>query len=150
VTAPDTAMTGVPFDFAVTATDPYGNTDTGYAGTVVFSTMDPAGTFSLVSYTFRAADRGMAIFPQGATLNTVGTWDVTATDSSDPTITGSAFVNVPAGPGPGSGYRSRTARGRLDDSQMISLLIVSPSLGMGAEAVENVAKNEGLSALSSS
>jgi hypothetical protein len=150
VTAPGTAMTGVPFDFAVTATDPYANTDTGYAGTVVFSTMDPAGTFSPVSYTFQAADQGMAIFPQGATLNTVGTWDVTATDSSNPTITGSASVNVPAGPGPGYRDRSRTARSRLDDSQAISPPIGSSKLGMAAEAAENFAKSDGLLALSSS
>jgi hypothetical protein len=102
ISAPATAMTGVPFDFSVTATDPFGNTDTSYTGTVVFSTMDPAGTFSPASYTFQPTDQGRAVFPQGATLNTVGTWDVTATDTNDSTITGSAFVNVPAGPGIGS------------------------------------------------
>ncbi len=148
ITAPDTAMAGVPFDFAVTATDPYGNTDTSYAGTVIFSTMDPAGTFSPTGYTFQAADEGMAIFPQGATLNTAGTWDVTATDSSDPTITGSTFVNVPAGPG--SGHRSRSAGGRLDESRAFSLPIVSPSLGTAAAAVANVVKSKGVLALPSS
>ncbi len=92
--APSTAMTGVPFDFSVTATDPYGNTDTNYLGTVTFSTMDPAGTFSPTSYTFGPGDQGSATFPMGCTLNTIGTWDVTATDTNG--LTGSAFVDVPA------------------------------------------------------
>jgi hypothetical protein len=101
VGAPDTVVAGTPFDFTVTAVDPYGNTDTNYQGTVVFSTMDPAGTFNPTGYTFQAAgDMGTALFPMGATLNTAGsTWDITATDTAIG-ITGSAYVTVNGGPAP--------------------------------------------------
>jgi hypothetical protein len=103
VGAPAAATAGVAFDFTVTAVDPYGNTDTTYAGTVGFSTQDPAGTFNPNGYTFQPGDMGAATFPQGATLNTAGnTWDVTATDATSG-ITGSANVTVtgaaPAPPG---------------------------------------------------
>jgi hypothetical protein len=100
VTAPASATAGVPFDFTVTAIDPYGNTDTHYTGTVVFSTLDPAGSLSPTGYTFQPGDMGMATFPMGATLNTAGyTWDVTATDAVSG-ITGSAFVTGTGDPQP--------------------------------------------------
>jgi hypothetical protein len=97
VAAPAGATAGAAFDFTVTATDPYGNTDTNYQGTVVFSTLDPAGGFNPTGYAFQPGDLGVATFPLGATLNTAGTWDVTATDTVSG-ITGSAYVAVSAGP----------------------------------------------------
>ena len=99
VSAPATVTAGTAFDFTVTALDPYGNTDTNYTGTVAFSTMDPAGTFAQATYTFMPSDMGTATFAMGATLNTAGTWDVTATDAASG-ITGAATVTVqPPGPG---------------------------------------------------
>jgi hypothetical protein len=96
VTAPATVTAGTPFDVTVTAVDEFGQTALGYTGTVVFSTMDPAGTFNPAGYTFQASDMGTALFPMGATLNTAGsTWDVTATDTTSG-ITGSAYVAVSA------------------------------------------------------
>src|SRR5207248_1377319 len=44
VTAPAGATAGTPFSFTVTARDPFGNTDTGYAGTVHFTSTDGAAT----------------------------------------------------------------------------------------------------------
>jgi len=38
------ASAGLPFPFTVTARDPYGNTDAGYAGAVVFASSDPGAT----------------------------------------------------------------------------------------------------------
>jgi hypothetical protein len=100
VTAPGSVTAGTPFDFAVTAVDPYGNTDLNYQGTVAFSTQDPAGTFNPTAYSFQPGDNGTALFPQGATLNTPNnTWDVTATDTGSG-ITGLAYVAVTAGPAP--------------------------------------------------
>jgi hypothetical protein len=97
---PDTVVAGTPFDFTVTAIDPYGNTDTNYQGSVVFSTMDPAGTFNPTGYTFQPGNMGTAVFPMGATLNTPGgAWDITATDSVSG-ISGSAYVTVNGGPAP--------------------------------------------------
>jgi len=95
--AVDTVVAGTPFDFTVTVQDAYNNTVTGYTGTVSFSSGDPAGATLPDNYTFTTGtggDNGVHTFAGGATLYTVGTWDVTATDSSDPTITGSAFVTV--------------------------------------------------------
>jgi hypothetical protein len=111
VTAPATVTAGTPFDFTVTAVDMFGQTALGYTGTVVFSTMDPAGTFNPTGYTFQASDMGTALFPLGATLNTAGsTWDVTATDTTSG-ITGSASVAVSAGlaPSPRPGGRGGSA-----------------------------------------
>jgi hypothetical protein len=108
VRAPASATAGTAFDFTVTAVDPYGNTDGNYTGTVAFSAMDPAGTFTPSGYTFQAGDMGTAVFPSGATLNTAGsTWDVTATDTGSG-ITGSAYVTVSAGPAPHRRLRRRT------------------------------------------
>jgi hypothetical protein len=88
---PDIA--GTPFDVIVTAQDPYGNTDTGYLGTVHFSSADPYGASLPADFSFRNVDQGFHRFPRGATLYTAGTWDVTATDTQS-SITGSANVNV--------------------------------------------------------
>jgi len=44
VAAPTPVTPHVPFNFTVTALDAYGNTATGYAGTVHFSSNDPAAT----------------------------------------------------------------------------------------------------------
>jgi hypothetical protein len=94
--ASDPQPAGVPFDVTVIATDPYGNVDTNYTGTVTFSSQDPAGATLPANYTFQPSDQGQATFA-GVSLYTEGTWDVTATDTVSG-ITGSAFVNVQAAP----------------------------------------------------
>jgi hypothetical protein len=120
ITAPTNAAPGVPFDFTVTATDPYGNTDTNYTGTVAFSTMDPAGTFAPAGYTFQTPDMGTASFPMGATLTTAGTWDVTATDVNSG-ITGSAFVTVASG-----SPSRRDGTGRAGRFPILSATLLAP------------------------
>jgi hypothetical protein len=75
---PDIA--GTAFDVTVVATDPYGNTDTGYTGTVHFSSADPYGAGLPADYTFTAADQGVHTFAAGATLYTAST---TALDYSN-------------------------------------------------------------------
>jgi hypothetical protein len=90
-------IAGTSFDVTVVATDPYGNTDTGYTGTVHFSSADPYGARLPPDYTFQPFDQGRVTFAAGATLYTAGTWDVTAT-GTQAGITGSAFVNVEAAP----------------------------------------------------
>jgi hypothetical protein len=92
---PDVA--GTPFDVTVTARDPFGNTATGYAGTVHFSSADPYGATLPADYTFQPADVGRATFPGGATPYTADTWDVTATDTTSG-ISGTASVNVITAP----------------------------------------------------
>jgi streptogramin lyase len=92
---PDVA--GTAFDVTVTATDPYGNTDTSYQGTVTFSSADPYGASLPADYTFQSSDQGQVTFSGVTALYTAGTWDVTNTDTQSG-ITGAAFVNVQAAP----------------------------------------------------
>ena len=91
VSTPGSSLVGQSFNFTVTAQDPFGNPATGYAGTVKFSSSGgnldqlPAGT-KLVS--------GTGTF--SATLNQRGLDRLSATDSVDATITGSAGVTITA------------------------------------------------------
>src|SRR5207245_1902776 len=70
----------------VTAKDAYGNTATGYLGTVHFSSSD-AQVALPADYTFAAGDAGSHTF--SATLDTAGSQSLTATDTVTNTITGS-------------------------------------------------------------
>jgi hypothetical protein len=97
VTAVDTVQAGVPFDVTVTAVDPFAEVAIGYTGTVTFSSADPYGATLPADYTFTAADQGTVTFAAGATLYTVGAWDVTATDT-DSGIAGSATVTITPAP----------------------------------------------------
>ena len=58
VSAPTSATAGVPFNFDVTALDPYGNVATGYTGTVHFTSSDLHAATLTTDYTFTAADAG--------------------------------------------------------------------------------------------
>ena len=63
----------------VSAQDAYGNTATGYRGTVQFSSTDGAAALP-ANYTFQAGDGGVHSF-SGVTLKTAGSQTVTATDT---------------------------------------------------------------------
>ena len=94
-TAANPQVAGVPFSFTVTAQDQYGNTVTGYMGTVHFRSADPHPATLPADYTFTAADMGVHTFANGAILFTPGTWDVTAMDTHA-TVSGAALVTVSA------------------------------------------------------
>jgi hypothetical protein len=133
VTAAGSVTAGTPFDFAVTAVDPYGNTDFNYQGTVAFSTQDPAGSFNPTGYSFQPGDHGTAFFPQGATLNTPdNTWDVTATDINSG-ITGLAYVAVTEGPAPHSGHGRPVHRATPDAAALTQVFtqnaLTAPTAG---------------------
>ena len=81
--SPGTA--GVSGGFIVTANDSFGNTATGYTGTVHFTCMDGAATLP-PDYTFAAADNGAKTF--SVTFKTAGTQSLTATDTVNASITG--------------------------------------------------------------
>lgn len=70
----------------VTARDAYGNTATGYRGTVHFTSSDARAVLP-ADYTFTEADNGVHVFH--VTLRTAGTWAVTATDKAAASIEGS-------------------------------------------------------------
>src|SRR5262249_35425996 len=55
---------------------------------------DPYGASGPADYTFTSDDAGVHTFSGGATLYTAGSWDVTATDTANSTLTGSANVLV--------------------------------------------------------
>jgi sugar lactone lactonase YvrE len=82
---PTSIMHGVSASFTVTALDAFGNLATGYRGIVHFTSSDGAAALP-ANYTFTAGDAGKHTF--SATLNTVGTQSMTATDTVTATITG--------------------------------------------------------------
>jgi RHS repeat-associated protein len=84
---PTPTQAGAAQSFTVTAQDAYGNTATGYTGTVHFTSSDTAAVLP-ANYTFATADAGLHTFT--ATLNTTGSTkrSMTATDTQTNTITG--------------------------------------------------------------
>ncbi len=80
----------------VTAQDLYGNTASGYTGTVHFTSSDGAASLP-GNYTFVAGDAGVHSFSSGVTLKTAGSRSVTGTDTVTGTITGSQTVTVNPG-----------------------------------------------------
>lgn len=92
---PGAAISGLPFNFTVTALDAFGNVATGYRGTVHFTSTDGAATLP-ADYTFVAADNGFKT--RTATLVTGGARTITATDTVTAAITGtSGAITVGAG-----------------------------------------------------
>ena len=84
-----TAPAGSAIPFTVTAQDPYGNTATGYAGTLHFTTSDPAPGAMPSDATLT---NGQGSF--SATLDTAGAQSITATDTATGTITGKFSVQI--------------------------------------------------------
>jgi ELWxxDGT repeat protein len=93
---PNPTVAGVPHTVWVQAKDLYGNTVTGYTGSIALSSSDPQAVLP-GPYTFTAADAGTHAF--SVTLNTVGKQSLTVKDQTDPTKTGTqATITVnPAG-----------------------------------------------------
>jgi hypothetical protein len=91
VAALASSTAGNPFLVTVTAQDVFGNTATGYTGTVHFSSSD--GQASLPSNSTLSGGVGTFI----ATFKSLGSQALTATDTASSSITGSAAVMVTAG-----------------------------------------------------
>ena len=95
VTAPAIAHEGSAFAITVSAADVYGNTITNFSGTVQFAKSDSAtGAAVPANYTFGSGDHGVHVFTNGVIFYTVATDTVTATDTLNSAITGSAAVTV--------------------------------------------------------
>jgi hypothetical protein len=92
---PATITAGTAGNVTVTAKDPYGNTATGYTGTVHFTSGDIQASLP-ADYAFVAGDNGVHSF--SATLKTVGSQSITATDTVTSSITGTqaGIVVTPA------------------------------------------------------
>jgi hypothetical protein len=91
VAAPSISTAGTAFSVTVTALDPFGNTASGYLGTVHFSSSDGQATLP-ADYGFTSGDGGSHSF--GVTLKTAGTQSVTASDTLSAGIAGTAAVAV--------------------------------------------------------
>ena len=89
VAAPANATAGSAFSVTVTAQDQYGNTATGYGGTVHF-TGGGTGPTLPSDYTFVGGDNGTHTFTNGVTLRQAGNRTVTATDTVTGSITGTS------------------------------------------------------------
>src|SRR2546427_674949 len=84
---------GTSFGFTITAQDQFGNTDTGYAGTVHFTSSDTsAGVVLPADSTLTNGQRTLS-----ATLIKAGAQTITGRDTVTATITGTLSVTVRAG-----------------------------------------------------
>jgi hypothetical protein len=92
---PSSATAGSAFNVTLTAKDAYGNTATGYPGTVHFTSSDAKAVLP-ANYTFISGDAGQHTF--SITFKTASTQSVTATDTATSSITGTAsgIVVTPA------------------------------------------------------
>jgi hypothetical protein len=94
--APADVSATIAFSATITAFDPYGNTATGYTGTVQFTSTDPKAGLP-APYTFTTGsggDNGVHTFVNGLTLNTAGSQTIRATDKATSSITGSTTMTV--------------------------------------------------------
>jgi hypothetical protein len=94
LTAPSQVVAGAGFSLTVTALDAFGNTATGYTGTVHFSSTDLAASLP-ANYTFVGTDQGIHGFD--VTLKTAGAQTFTVADTITATITGTGVVTVVPG-----------------------------------------------------
>jgi predicted outer membrane repeat protein len=70
---------GVPFAVTLTVQDVYGNTVTGYTGTVHFTASDGGVVVATADYTFTSADQGQHTFPR-VVFGQAGDYTVTGDD----------------------------------------------------------------------
>ena len=92
VTASPTSVTaGANFILVVTAQDSFNNTVLGYGGTVQFTSSDPLEPHPAGNFTFTP---GSGVAYVLGTLDDVGTWTITATDTSVTTASGTTATPV--------------------------------------------------------
>jgi hypothetical protein len=89
---PPTATAGTAFQFTVEAQDQFGNTDTGYAGRVHFSSSDTSTGVVLPADATLANGQGTF----SATLTKAGAQTITGTDVAQASITGNFAITVQA------------------------------------------------------
>jgi hypothetical protein len=93
-TSVSAATAGSSVPFTVQALDAYGNTATGYTGTVHLTSSDGQAVLP-ANYTFTAADAGVHLFV--VTLKTAGTQSILATDTANANLGALATVAVSPG-----------------------------------------------------
>jgi ELWxxDGT repeat protein len=90
---PATTTAGSAGSVTITAKNANGTTNTGYRGTVHFTSSDPQANVP-ADYTFTAADNGVHTFT--AKLKTAGYQSITATDTQAPGMDGESIILVNA------------------------------------------------------
>ncbi len=112
----------------IRAMDKNGNTVENYIGTVVFESTDPQATLpNFGTYTFKDRDLGQKAFPLVLTFKTPGQQIFRVSDQSNPSISGSATINV--GAGSSQGGRGITISSHKDGDAVNSLDIVVSGKG---------------------
>jgi hypothetical protein len=91
VSAPGTAIKGVPFSVTVTATNADASTATRYVGTVHFSSTDPLAILP-GDYTFTPGDNGSHTF-SSVVLNSPYTETITVNDTATTFVKGSVVIH---------------------------------------------------------
>jgi len=86
---------GAPQSVVVTAVDAFGNTATGYAGKIHFTSSDADAALP-ADYSFTGPDQGSHTFSAGVTLVTTGSQIVIATDTATMSLSGSQTATVSA------------------------------------------------------
>jgi hypothetical protein len=81
------ADVGLPYSVTVQALDGAQNVYPSYAGTVHFTSTDPAANLP-TDYTFVSGDMGVHTFTNGVIFNTLGTQTLTVNDVAKPTVKG--------------------------------------------------------------
>ncbi len=93
---PSNVTAGVAFNMTLSVVDAFGNTVTGYTGTLHISGPSGGGNILPVDYTFTAADQGTHVY--SVTLASTGTQTLTFADKLLGSIKGSTSVKVVAAP----------------------------------------------------
>src|SRR5579885_3608589 len=108
---------GDPLTIRIRARDDGGAIDTGYRGTVHFTSSDPAATVP-TDYTFTAADNGDHTFTPGVTYRAPGNQRVSAADAAQPTIRGDGPATL-VYPAPATLLQVDTSAGSITAGQPV-------------------------------
>ena len=92
-------MSGEPFSLVVYALDSANDVDTGFVGTVTFSSTDPSSVLPS-SYAFTVADQGGHFFSRAGVLYQLGSQTISASASGVATGTWNVAVDPEGGPVP--------------------------------------------------
>jgi uncharacterized repeat protein (TIGR01451 family) len=101
---PATVAAGAAATITVTAVDVWENVATGYRGTAIFTSSDPAASLP-ANYLFTAADAGVHTFTGGLVFKTLGEQSVTVRDATILFLAATARTQVTASQAPASKTR---------------------------------------------
>jgi hypothetical protein len=90
---PSSTTAGVAQTVTVTALNADGTVNTGYTGTIHFTSSDNLATLP-ANYTFTSTDAGVHTFTDKTTLKTKGKQTITVTDVADSALTTTDSISV--------------------------------------------------------